>query len=64
MEKERMSKLGVTDMGIPSYDKEPANAKMVPLSNKFSAMHDCSADEAYRMVRGSTVSSAIKKGGY
>jgi hypothetical protein len=68
MEKERMERgmkpLGSTDLGIPSYNKEPENQALTPLSNRFSALHDCSEDEAYRMVRGSTTSANIKKGGY
>ena len=64
MEKMGMSRLGTTDQGIPSWDKEPQDAMLTPLRNRFSAQHDCSEEEAYRIVRGSTVSSAIKKGGY
>jgi hypothetical protein len=66
MKKERgeMRPLGSTDQGIPSWDKEPSNAMLTPLKNRFSAQHDCSEDEAYRMVKGSTTSSQIKKGGY
>lgn len=65
MEKMSRNSLGVTSQGIPSYDKEPANAKLVPLSNKFSALHDVSMDAAIRMCGGSSTSANIKKdGGY
>ena len=60
-----MKPLGTTDQGIPSWDSpEPNDEALVPLKNRFSAQHDCSEEEAYRMVRGSTTSANIKKGGY
>lgn len=59
------SSLGSLDLGIPSWDNpEPNTEGLTPLKNRFSAQHDCSEEEAYRTVRGSTTSANIKRGGY
>lgn len=49
------------DMGIPSYDGELDKAKLVPLKNRFSPVHDVSQEEAMRTVRGRGTSNAIEK---
>lgn len=57
--------LGTCEVGIPSWDSpEPNDEPLTPLKNRFSALHDVSEDEAYRVVRGSTTSANIKPGGY
>lgn len=49
---DKVKSLGTVEMGIPSYDKEPATATQ-SLSNKWTAMQDTSAAQAKKMVGGS-----------